>query len=290
MNPRRVLTLVGALAILVSFLVLTSFGQESKKTEKGEYAGAEVCKECHGDLYEGFKKDNPHWRSIEDPKVPPGKKGCESCHGPGEKHAQAEGEGFIFSFKNKTAKDRADVCLKCHGNQKKFFQFDRSVHKLSAVACNDCHEVHATQVTQNLLKAPETDLCLSCHQDVKAKFYLPSRHKVLEGAVKCTDCHTPHGTRTRANLRKWSKFGYDTCFQCHPEKRGPWVFEHLAVKTEGCSICHSVHGSPNRFLLIRRDVQSLCFECHGVRHFPTISCINCHSQIHGSNFSGRFFQ
>jgi DmsE family decaheme c-type cytochrome len=143
------------------------------------------------------------------------------------------------------------------------------------------------------LKGRETDLCASCHQDVKSKFYLPSRHKVMEGALKCTDCHTPHGTRTRASLRKWNKFNDDTCFKCHPEKRGPWVFEHLAVKTEGCSICHVPHGSANRFLLVRPDVRTLCLECHGLRHGPGStfsSCVKCHSQIHGSNFSSRFFQ
>jgi DmsE family decaheme c-type cytochrome len=116
---------------------------------------------------------------------------------------------------------------------------------------------------------------------------------VIEGALKCTDCHTPHGTRTRASLRKWNKFNVDTCFQCHPEKRGPWVFEHMAAKTEGCRICHVPHGSPNRFLLIRPDVRTLCLECHGLRHGPNptfSSCVKCHSQIHGSNFSSRFLQ
>jgi hypothetical protein len=31
-------------------------------------------------------------------------------------------------------------------------------------------------------------------------------------------------------------------------------------------------------------------ECHGQPHFPRWSCINCHNQIHGSNFSSRFLQ
>jgi DmsE family decaheme c-type cytochrome len=134
------------------------------------------------------------------------------------------------------------------------------------------------------------ELCISCHQEVKGKFYLPSRHKVLEGALKCTDCHAPHGSRTRASLKKWNKSNDDVCFECHAEKRGPWVFEHLAVKTEGCMVCHEPHGSPNRFMLVRRDVRRMCIECHGAVHFSPASCINCHSQIHGSNFSRRFFQ
>ena len=283
--------LIVAITALVSFIGFPSFGQERPKGEKGEYVGAETCKECHPDLYEGFKKDNPHWKNTSDLKVPPDKKGCESCHGPGGKHAEAEGKGFIFSFKDKSAQDRSEGCLKCHQKEKEFFQFNRGVHKLSAVGCNDCHQIHGTQVAKNLLKGKETDLCFSCHADVKSKFYLPTRHRVLEGALKCSDCHTPHGTRTRASLRTWNKFNVDVCYKCHPEKRGPWVFEHLSVKAEGCTICHTPHGSPNRFLLIRRDVRTVCLECHGQpHHFPRFSCVNCHTQIHGSNFSSRFFQ
>jgi len=272
-------TLIAVFGFAVSFISLSSFSQEKTKGQQAEgYTGAETCKGCHPDIYDLFKKD-PHRG-----------KQCESCHGPGQKHAEAEGKGFILSFKGKIAWDRSESCLSCHQKQKEFFQFRRGVHQLSAVSCNDCHGIHGAQATQNLLKAKEPDLCFSCHQEVKANFYLPTRHRVLEGAVKCSDCHTPHGTRTRASLRTWNKFNNDACFKCHPEKRGPWVFEHLSVKGEGCSACHTPHGSPNRFLLIRRDVRTVCLECHGQRHFLNFSCVNCHTQIHGSNFSSRFFQ
>ena len=294
MNRSRYLAiLIIALVTSVSFVSLTSFSQEKVKTQKAQkegYVESETCKGCHPDLYDAFRKDNPHWKNMLDSRVLPDKKGCESCHGPGGKHAEAEGKGFILSFKNKNAKEQSDACLACHDKQKSFFQFQRGVHKLSAVGCNDCHKVHGAQIAEHLLKGKETDLCFSCHLDVKSKFYLPSNHRVLQGAVKCTDCHTPHGTRTRASLRKWNKFNDDVCFKCHPNKRGPWVFEHASVKTEGCATCHSPHGSPNRFLLIRRDVKTVCLECHGQRHYPKFSCVNCHTQIHGSNFSSRFFQ
>jgi DmsE family decaheme c-type cytochrome len=278
MDLRRYLTImVVVLAVLVSFVSFSSFGQEKKVQTEG-YVGSETCKDCHSDLYDVFKKD-PHWN-----------KGCEGCHGPGGKHAEAEGKGLIFSFKDKNTSEKSGACLKCHQKQKELFQFRRGVHQLSAVGCNDCHQIHAMQVTQSLLKSKDPDLCFSCHGEVKSKFYLPNNHRVIQGAVKCSDCHTPHGSRNRASLRKINKFDTDVCYKCHPEKRGPWVFEHQAQKFEGCSICHSPHGSPNRFLLIRRDVRSLCMECHGQVHFPKFSCINCHNQIHGSNFSSRFLQ
>lgn len=291
MNWSRVSAIaVVALAVIVSFISSTSFSQGGKGGD-AQYIGADACKGCHPDIYDGFKKTDPHWKNLLDEKVPPVRRGCESCHGPGSKHAEAEGKGMILSFKGIEAKTRSDGCLKCHVKEKTFFQFGRSVHKLSAVACNDCHQIHGTPMRKKLLKAKEVDLCLSCHQEVKSKFYFPNSHKVLQGALKCSDCHTPHGTRERASLRKTSIIAKDeTCFKCHPEKRGPWVYEHLSQKVEGCSACHVPHGSPNRFLLIRRDAKDLCAECHGRRHFPNSSCINCHTQIHGSNFSSRFFQ
>jgi len=277
------------LALLAGVLVVAGISAAAGSEGQG-YVGSEVCQGCHQELYSGFQKQDPHWKAVGDPKVPSQMQGCESCHGPGQKHVDSGDPRAVLSFKEASGLDRSEACLKCHSGQKELFQFGRSPHKLTSVACNDCHQVHSAGQAAHLLKAKETELCLSCHQEVRGKFHLPSRHKVLEGAIKCTDCHTPHGTRTRASLRKWNKFNEDVCFECHAEKRGPWVFEHLAVKVEGCMACHEPHGSPNRFMLARRDVRRLCAECHGVVHFAPASCINCHTQIHGSNFSRRFFQ
>jgi len=277
----RCLTIVvGVLAILIFTISFASFSQEGKKEQKEKegYLGAEICKDCHPEIYDLFKKD-PHRE-----------KECEFCHGSGAKHAEAEGKGFIFSYKQENSKDRSDTCLRCHEKQKNFFRFRRGVHRLSSVGCDNCHQIHSTQVARNLLKNKDPDLCFSCHGDIKSQFYLPNKHSVIQGALTCSDCHTPHGSQTRASLRKINKFNMDVCFKCHPEKRGPWVFEHGAQKFEGCNVCHSPHGSPNKFLLIRRNIRTLCMECHGQPHFPNFSCLNCHTQIHGSNFSSRFFQ
>jgi DmsE family decaheme c-type cytochrome len=285
---RYLAILVFSFVVLVSFIAITALSQEKMKSEG--YVGSETCKACHEDLYNGFTKWDPHTKVVLDEK-----KGCEACHGPGEKHANSEGkEGFAFSFKSSNAQVRSGACLSCHKKNPSLFQAERSVHKLSAIACNDCHQGHGKKVTKKLLKQKDPALCFSCHADVKSKFYLSHSHPVLRptgGGMTCSDCHTPHGTRTYANLRKINKFSKeDACFKCHPEKRGPFVFEHGARKFEGCNACHVPHGSPNRFLLTQSQIRLVCIQCHGQVHFPKIQCNNCHTQVHGSNFSSRFLQ
>ena len=115
----------------------------------------------------------------------------------------------------------------------------------------------------SLLKQSEPALCFGCHQTVQAQFSLPEHHRVPEGLMKCSDCHNPHGTQNVASL---NNPGSETCVKCHVEKRGPFVFEHPAVKVEGCVACHNPHGSTNRMLLVRREGRQLCLQCHTGYH------------------------
>ena len=85
----------------------------------------------------------------------------------------------------------------------------------------------------------------------------------------------------------------ETCFTCHAEKRGPFLFEHPPVR-ENCMTCHDPHGSTNRSLLTT-SAPRLCQECHSEATHPSMphdplalyafnrGCTNCHSQVHGSN-------
>jgi DmsE family decaheme c-type cytochrome len=113
--------------------------------------------------------------------------------------------------------------------------------------------------------------------------------------MKCSDCHDPHG-----NEAGFHRFDLTrrTCAKCHPEKAGPFVFEHAAKELEGCIVCHRPHGSPNARLLESRDVRTICLACH-----PDLprdheqkagsvfrECLRCHIEIHGSQTSQDFFR
>ena len=226
----------------------------------------------------------------------------------------------IFHFRS-NAKENASRCLFCHISSKQQDDFEHSTHAAQAMSCDQCHsphlvtevkdqtkgglstpQAHFFQVPQlpdevrwlhgSLLKRSEPDLCFGCHSNIQAQFALPVHHRVPEGLVKCTDCHNPHGSLNRASLNRPS---FQTCANCHAEKRGPYIYEHPAVKVEGCTTCHNPHGSTNRMLLVRREGRQLCLQCHngfhgqnGVPHsrlgFQTSGeCTRCHVAIHGSN-------
>jgi predicted CXXCH cytochrome family protein len=152
----------------------------------------------------------------------------------------------------------------------------------------------------NLLKAPQPQLCFSCHSDVKPAFSEPFHHKVNEGLIKCTDCHDSHGTFGNNQLRSTADKDM-ICTKCHTETRGPFVFEHVAVKSEGCLGCHSPHGSQNARLLNVPNINQLCNQCHSPVAAGTVHgigagsaavqpCVSCHTMIHGSNINPAFFR
>jgi DmsE family decaheme c-type cytochrome len=125
-----------------------------------------------------------------------------------------------------------------------------------------------------------------------------------EGKMDCTSCHSPHGS-TNVRMLKAGNTVNESCASCHAEKRGPFMWEHAAGR-ENCASCHDPHGSNNDRMLVAK-APMLCQRCHvASRHPATIydgaqltaasnrmvgrSCVNCHSQIHGSNHpSGNFF-
>jgi DmsE family decaheme c-type cytochrome len=274
------------------------------KADPSQYVGSETCKTCHEDIYKLFDA-SPHHQNESLKKVTPDiNQGCESCHGPGKEHAESGGDvSKIVNFKTLAPSKASETCLQCHQNSQEHINFQRSIHNDNKIGCTDCHSAHHPAVKEKLLKVALPQLCYGCHAEVRADFLKPFHHRVQEGLISCNDCHNPHGTFVAKQLR--SSPSQDAgCFRCHSEKAGPFVFEHAPVKTEGCVACHTPHGSSNPRLLKRSQVNLLCLECHtftvdaAAPAAPTFhnqatkyqACTLCHTQIHGSNFSNRFFK
>jgi DmsE family decaheme c-type cytochrome len=261
-----------------------------------DFVGSETCTTCHAEESKKFDS-NPHAKLV----LEHGGKGitCESCHGPGKAHVESGGDKTkIFDPATATAKAVDATCLGCHAGAHP--NFLRSPHAKADVSCLGCHTVHQAAPETVLLKAKQPALCFQCHTDIKPAFDMPFHHRVNEGLVKCSDCHDPHGTFGNNNLKSTADQNA-ICTKCHTETRGPFVYEHAAVKAEGCLGCHTPHGSQNARLLNMPNVNTLCNQCHspvaagtvhsmGAGSSELTPCISCHTYIHGSNINPAFLR
>jgi DmsE family decaheme c-type cytochrome len=158
----------------------------------------------------------------------------------------------------------------------------------------------------------QTEVCFTCHKDQRADTHKISSHPIDAGKIVCSDCHNPHGSVGPKLLNQDTV--NETCYSCHAEKRGPFLWEHQSV-VENCSNCHTPHGS-NITPLLKSRPPFLCQGCHNGPHvsatpigpqaggyqngwstttaagntqYPSAisgggrGCMNCHAMIHGSN-------
>lgn len=329
----KVVLLCGFIVLLSAWIVMGTFSKvtgtsevETVNAAADDYIGSDSCKDCHEDVFKSFS-DTKHAKIVKLDSWKGKAQGCESCHGPGREHFESGGDKTkIISFKNKNTKQVSETCLSCHAGKESHNNFRRGEHWRNDVGCTECHTAHGPNhgsekpgsitfvnevskqnpntATTAMLKAGEPQLCIACHSEAKQQFNKPFHHKVLEGTMKCSDCHNAHGGFEQKQT-KLSVGADAACIKCHTDKQGPFVFEHGPLKTEGCTACHTPHGSNNPKMLKRSSVRQLCLECHsaisnvdgGAPQAPhnqsTVryqNCTICHAKIHGSNTSATFFR
>jgi len=129
--------------------------------------------------------------------------------------------------------------------------------------------------------------------------------------MSCGDCHEVHAGNAIRGSGADLESQNETCTKCHTQQKGPFVYEHGAMR-EGCTACHNPHGSVNQKMLVARDA-NLCLRCHleapdpgvtgqinanAIRHTSenhnsrlmqgTCWSAGCHEAPHGSNASYHF--
>ena len=226
---------------------------------------------------------------------------CTSCHGESDSHINKP-DGVkerpkperTFTHNSKTPiHDRNQSCLGCHQGGKRI-HWSMGAHAANDVACASCHKIHVAQDPARG-KTTQSEMCFTCHKEQRAQIHRMSRHPIPEGKVACSDCHNPHGSAGEKLLVRDNV--NDTCYQCHMEKRGPFVRTHQPVQ-ENCVICHNPHGSTQANLLKQRP-PFLCQSCHEPTshrgnlgnpagtstgaNLAARGCLNCHTSIHGTN-------
>ena len=269
----------------------------------GGYVGQARCATCHA-------LEAEHWSHTVHARIFNGnprneleKRGCEACHGPGERHAgnPADKTTLVnFTRRGGTPVElQVAQCMQCHKGKQRIF-WGGSVHQRADLSCSDCHNPMARFSAEGLLRASGVnETCYGCHAQSRAEFLKRSHMPLAEGRMSCSDCHNPHGSGTRGLLKADSV--NHLCYNCHQEKRGPFLWEHAPVR-ESCLNCHQPHGSSHEKLLVVAQ-PFLCQQCHGQILHPNDlltranipagaardpramnrGCANCHAQVHGSN-------
>lgn len=295
------------LTVLSAVFFMLQFPAAS--AEESGYIENRLCYGCHKTQKQTYQ-DSIHGQAFATDTT----SGCQSCHGGGAAHKEVAGEDNytgplkIESFKrvSETPGDKSRICLTCHQKDAKRSHWMGSTHQSRDVDCTSCHQIHTAQ-DKVRDKRTQPEVCFTCHKDKRMEINKPSHHPIPEGKMACSDCHNPHGSAGPKLMKRDSVNA--TCYTCHMEKRGPFVHSHEPV-TEDCSICHNPHGTTAENMLKARP-PFLCHQCHtphganvgqlagqsqaaallgattsgksGINYTQGRGCVNCHTQIHGSN-------
>jgi DmsE family decaheme c-type cytochrome len=304
--------LFAAVALAFALPPAAAAEEEEEAEEEEAYAEEELsdCLDCHDESARypvtpilatphGVKADarTPLAQQYE----------CQTCHGPSAAHIEDEAAPGVRFGPDLPAGPQNEVCLGCHQGGERI-NWQGSVHAASEIACTSCHSIHVLEdpvmikdrrPDTPVMRRGQTAICFQCHAEKRAEIHKTSSHPLRDGVMLCSDCHNVHGSMGPSNLVKPTL--NETCYTCHAEKRGPFLWEH-APASEDCGNCHTPHGSNHPTLLTAR-VPQLCQSCHltgfhtataygapdpsspafGDRFVGAKGCLNCHVEVHGSN-------
>jgi DmsE family decaheme c-type cytochrome len=298
-----ILLMVGVLVGILFFIVQQPkeslvYSQSANEPVQQNENGQD-CKRCHTAIVESHNNET-HGKTgkfLKDSRAT----SCESCHGNGDLHIRSKKPEDIKNPRKLPASQTNSSCLQCHSQDEHIFAWQGGEHDRKDMSCLSCHSQHNSKSEEKMLVGSTTEeTCLTCHTSIRKAQLQRSTHlfrtEQHNQKVGCTSCHNPHGGEGDKMLAELTI--NDTCYACHAEKRGPYLWDHPPVR-ENCMNCHAPHGSNNAKLLTARAHLS-CQQCHVhmlPRHSTTAGkpldiwslnrgCVNCHSQIHGSNHPG----
>lgn len=238
------------------------------------------CESCH--ITEGFLGDFLLFNHDRDSRYPLlGKHSqttCAKCHKIEEKGEFPSGTGEAIRFvpiddscltchQDYHSGQLAEDCEQCHDIEgfQPAVSFDHSKSRFvldgahTSTQCEDCHPSiqvsdEGSEFREIPLFRPLPPECLSCHED-------PHRSS---GANRCENCHTtesfPIVPRESFN---------------HNRTRFELSGKHRSAE---CSQCHVSAAWKDRELIIFKELQRGCLECHQSPHtFQQEDCWSCHT-------------
>lgn len=186
------------------------------------YAGVEVCRDCHDDIYE--LKMNSNHRGVS----------CEVCHGPAAGHVEAPDEITPDAPRGRT------LCPLCHdfdGARPTGFPQILADRHNPGKPCMTCHEPH------NPVPPHTPEDCSACHRNI-ASIKAVSHHADLA----CVDCHVVAENHRNDPLtaRAEKPTSRGTCGACHAKSdTSSKDIPRVDIETHGarylCWDCHYPH-------------------------------------------------
>jgi predicted CXXCH cytochrome family protein len=190
---------------------------------------AAKCLECHADKAKG--------KSVHTAISA----GCLSCH-------EIRVNKDVTRVKLITTTPAA-LCFTCH-TDKNPAEIKGLIHKPAVRDCIKCHDPHASDNPNQLLKPASGDakenLCLSCHDIGVHTPEKGSRHAALDAG--CDTCHLTHKTGASSDIeftKHLKKATPALCLDCHDPKDPDLAKAHQGqpFQKADCVACHNPHES-----------------------------------------------
>lgn len=255
---RSAIYLGNAVFLLVAGLVGVSCSQLERvvmmppEIEGATFVGNKTCSNCHTNYARLFPA-SAHARVHADGLAMKELTGCETCHGPGSKHAAAGGGRGKFIIN--PGKDPTG-CFRCHLETHAEFSLPYPHPVLQGhMNCVQCHDPHGPDIRKpagGLAMARLNQTCAPCHRDQSRPFIY--EHAALREG--CATCHHPHGS---INPKMLVERDANLCLKCHAQIQGPAVDPGEIY----------IGKVPHSFFLS----QGTCYSA------------GCHTAVHGSNMS-----
>jgi HEAT repeats/Cytochrome c554 and c-prime len=241
------------------------------------------CLDCHtSGLHVEFDREAKKWTTeFADAGV-----ACESCHGPGSRHAESTETADIFHPVDAPAELGLAVCGQCHGPRVPLFPLLDADHHFRP---GQRYDDHYDPIVVLIADRQSNDFFadgrpMSSSFEYQALLQSACHRR---GGATCLTCHTaPHAPHAKSELRAADPDR--GCRGCHAQvfAAGRAHTHHRAPAARRCVACHMppvVSGVLDRFADHAIDVPS---PDNTVRHGVPSACGVCHADRPAGELAG----